>query len=82
MTKIEFGYQRGFTDALEKVAQLFGDSFFLDMKLHGIRWNKKTFDSVMKLMIENRGLFRDNPNAFIRCNGKNFEVFVEQKGDD
>lgn len=78
MDRLEFGYSHGFTDGLQMVHRLINEGFFEDMRRHKRKWTTKTFDSIMKVMIDNREILRECPDSFIRCNNEvvgGFEVF-------
>lgn len=78
MDKLVMGYNQGFTHGLQIVRDLIDDAFFEDMRRHKRKWTAKTFDSIMKVMIDNREVLRECPGSFIRCNnavGDGFEVW-------
>jgi len=80
MDRLEFGYSHGFTDGIQMVRRLLGESFFDDMRRHKRKWTAKTFDSVMKVMIDNREILRECPDSFIRCNNAVSDGFEVWKG--
>lgn len=66
--RMEFGYARGYTQALLDVRSQLDELFVKDLWQHGKRFNAKTVGAALDCMIENRELFRENPFAFIRVN--------------
>ena len=80
VSRLEFGYAHGYTDALVKVLDTI-EHIDSDLTAHKRRRNKKTYSAIIRCMIENRAELRDNPYAFVRCNDKcegGFEVYCNK----
>lgn len=76
MEKLIPGYYHGQTVGIQMVQKIIA---YLenDMKMHKMRWNKKTFDLLFACILANRLELRENPDAFIRCTKeKGFELHV------
>ena len=80
MDRFMFGYSYGFTRGLQMVNELLDSGFFEDMRRHKRKWTAKTFDSIMKVMIDNREILRECPDSFIRCNNAVSDGFEVWKG--
>lgn len=83
VSRLEFGYAHGYTDALMKVFDTI-EHIDSDLTAHKRRRNKKTYSTIIRCMIENRAELRDNPFAFVRCNDNcegGFEVFVKKENE-
>lgn len=68
MDRLMEGYNQGFTRGLQMVRDSINGAFFEDMRRHKRKWTAKTFDLLMKVMIDNRETLRDCPDSFVRCN--------------
>lgn len=73
-------YVQGYTAALQDVIKVM-DSIQLDLKMHKVRQSHKTYDAIVKCMLENRVELRENPDAFIRHNATSgeFELWYNGK---
>ena len=75
-------YVQGYTSALldvEKVLEYIQE----DMKRHKRRQSVKEYKNIIKCMINNRAVLREEPYAFVRCNDKadgGYEVYIEREG--
>ena len=57
------------------------DSIDVDLKLNKRKWNAKTYQAIVRCMLENRVVLRENPGAFVRCNDAadgGFEIWIEK----
>lgn len=75
-------YVQGYTSALLDVEKVLG-YIQEDMKRHKRRQSVKEYKNIIKCMINNRVVLREEPYAFVRCNDKadgGYEVYIEHKG--
>ena len=75
-------YVQGYTAALQDVIKTI-EYIQDDLKLHKRKQNCKTYRAILECMLQNRAVFRENPDAFVRCNNEidgGFEVYIESKG--
>lgn len=73
-------YVQGYTAALQDVIDTL-DSIQDDLKRHKRKQNYKTYKAILKCMLENRAVLRENPDAFVRCNDNvdgGFEIFFQK----
>ena len=73
-----FEYVQGYTAALQDVLSTIEYIQFY-LKLHKRKQNAKTYINIVKCMLENRAIFREEPKAFVRCNDAakdGFEVYI------
>ena len=86
MEQIEFGFNHGYTRALQDIKGLMNLGFFEDCKRHKKRINERTLQEYLQCAIDNRAILRDNPWAFIRCIGEGkdckFEIYVPKEYKD
>lgn len=61
--KLEFGYNSGYTKAIQDVQRLF---ILADWRMHRKVMNQKKLNEFFECVLQNRQVLRDNPNAFIR----------------
>lgn len=74
-------YVQGYTAALQDVIDTL-DNIQTDLKLHKRKQNYKTYKAILKCMLDNRAVLRENPDAFVRCNDNvddGFEIFFQAK---
>ena len=71
-------YVQGYTAALQDVLRVIS-SIQCDLKYHKVRQCYKTYKSIVECMLENRGILREVPDAFIRHNSKTqeFELWID-----
>lgn len=69
-------YNRGYTKAIQDVAEVF-KYIIPDLKLHHMNLNAKSSLRLLQVILENREKIRDDWDGFIRYNGikKDFEWF-------
>lgn len=74
-------YVQGYLAALQDVDETI-KSIQLDLKHNKVRQNAKTYSEIVKCMIKNRAILREEPYSFVRYNNqkKCFEVYIENKG--
>lgn len=77
------GYSQGYTAALMDVLGTI-QHIDSDLKMHKRKRNRSTYENILRCMIDNRHILRDNPFAFVRCNDNcegGFEVFVKKENE-
>lgn len=75
-------YTQGYTAALIDVLNII-DCIQDDLRIHKRKQNAKTYRAIVKCMLKNRAIFREDPDAFLRCNDNaedGFEVYISRKG--
>ena len=85
MTKTNFEpsfdpcYVQGYTAALLDVNEIL-EHIGPDLKRHKRKQDGKTYQAIIKCVIENRTVLRECPDAFVRCNDSvpgGFEIWRE-----
>lgn len=72
-------YVQGYTAALQDAIAVI-DLIQPHMKRHKRKQNYKSYRAILRCMLENRTILRENPDAFIRCNDSvegGYEVYIE-----
>lgn len=75
-------YVQGYTAALQDAIAVI-DLIQSDMKRYRRKQNYKSYRAILRCMLENRTILRENPNAFVRCNDSvegGYEVYIEGAG--
>lgn len=75
-------YAQGYTAALQDAIAVI-DLIQTDMKRHKRKQSYKSYRAILRCMLENRTILRENPDAFIRCNDAvegGYEVYIEGVG--
>lgn len=73
-------YCQGYTAACLDIAGIM-EYISEDMKRQGMRWNRDTVLSLLKVITESRADLRADPDLFIRCNREaagGFEIFNQK----
>lgn len=85
MTKMSFDpsfdpcYVQGYTAALQDVLEVFAN-IQMDLKRHGRKQTYKTYKGIVECMLENRTIFRETTDSFVRCTDRNdtgYEIWRE-----
>lgn len=79
MQQIEFGFSHGYTSALLRVKETICQELADDLKRHQRRFSVKEISTMLDAMIADREKLRENPFAFVRCNGKGWEVYEPRR---
>lgn len=77
-----FMYVQGYTAALQDVLSTI-ENIQYDLKHHKRRQSFKTYKAIIECMLKYRVVLREEPCAFVRCNGNaegGYEVYIENKG--
>lgn len=76
-------YVLGYMNALKMVVNTFSEEFEDDLKRHRIPRTFKTVRNLLKFILENRGVLREDNRSFVRCNNAvegGFEIYIEGVG--
>ena len=83
MTKTSFEpsfdpcYVQGYTAALQDVLKVIRE-IQPDLKYHKRKQNAKTYEEILRCMIENRTILRETTDSFVRCTADGgYEVWRE-----
>lgn len=77
-------YVQGYHAALADVRRvLLGDGMVQDMKFHKRRITLSALREMVDVLIDERAILRENPNAFVRCKSEGgFEVYIAHKDEN